>query len=458
MAELRDERDPRAFAWEALQRVEAGAFADAVLGEGLAGTTLAPRDRALATRLVYGTLAWQGFLDHVLGAFATRPLDRIDAPVRTLLRLALLQVCRFDRVPVFAAVNTAVELCKRRERRAAGFVNALLRRAAAQWQDVPLPDPQRDLAGHLAVAWSHPRWLVELWLREFGEDATRELLAADNEEAPTAVRVNRRVAGRDALLAEWRAAGVDAAASAWSVDGIRLAPGAAAARLLDGADAAFSFQGEASQLVGRLVGPLPGERVLDLCAAPGGKTCHLAEQMDGRGTLVAVDIAAGGVGRIRAEAARLGLGCIETVVADGARWAPADGAVFDRVLVDAPCTGLGTLRQHPEIRWRRSAADVGRNAALQRRLLRHAAGLVREGGVLVYATCTLAAEENETVVRELCAGGGFRVESAAAALGPAAAALVDGEGFLRTLPHRDGLDGFFAARLLRLGPASSVRR
>jgi 16S rRNA (cytosine967-C5)-methyltransferase len=457
LADRVDERDPRAFAWEALLRIEDGAFSDAVLGEGLAGSAMGPRDRALATRLVYGTLAWQGYLDYVLGAFATRPVDRIDPPVRALLRLALLQICRFDRVPGFAAVNTAVELCKRRDRHASGFVNALLRKAAAGWERVPLPDASRDLAGHLAVAWSHPRWMVELWLRELGEADTRALLEANNTDAPTAVRVNSLRGDRATLLAQWRAAGIEAVPSAFSVDGIRLDGGHAGAAMLRGGEAGFSFQGEASQLVGRLVAPQPGERVVDLCAAPGGKACHLAEQMGDRGTVYAVDVAAGGIDRVRREAARLGLGCLTATVADGARWTPEGDELLDRVLVDAPCTGLGTLRQHPEIRWRRTAADVGRNASLQRRLLRHAAALVRPGGVLVYATCTLAAEENDAVVQDLVARGGFRLEPAGPHLGAGCAGLVDASGCLRTLPHRDGLDGFFAARLLRVGPASSVR-
>ncbi len=457
MADSLELRDPRAFAWEALLRIEEGAFSDAVLGEGLAACRMGPKDRALATRIVYGTLGWQGYLDYILNAFSTRPVERIDLPVRVLLRLALLQICRLDRVPGFAAVNTAVELCKRRERRASGFVNALLRKAAAGWDRVPMPDEHRDLAEHLAVSWSHPRWLVELWLRELGEAETRALLVANNSDAPTAVRVNRRRAERDAILARWHDEGIVAEATPYSGDGIRLDWNAASDRLSGFAEGAVSFQGEASQLVGRLVAPRPGERILDLCAAPGGKAGHLAEQMDDRGQVIALDIAAEGLRRLRREAERLDLGCIEAIVADGERWRPEGGGTFDRILVDAPCSGLGTLRQHPEIRWRRTAEDLARNAAVQRRIVRNAAALLRPGGVLVYATCTIASAENDAIVRDLCRDGDFRIDPAGPVLGPGCADLVDDAGCLRTFPHRHGLDGFFAACLLHVGGTSSVR-
>jgi len=458
LAEIRSANDPRAFALEALLRVADGAFSDAVVGDGLAQTNLSGKDRALATRLVYGTLAWQGFLDHILAAYSSRPLDGIDPPVRTLLRLALFQICRLERVPAFAAVNTAVDLCKQHDRRAAGFVNALLRKAATGWEQLPLPDPATNLAAHFAVAFSHPVWLVERWLRDLGEAETRALLAANNDVAPTVARANAYRCERSTLLQRWRDAGVDAAATRYSPAGVQLEAGTALPRLPGFAEGWFAFQGESSQLVAQLVGAQPGERVLDVCAAPGGKTCHLAELMENRGSVVALDIAEPGVARLRRDAERLGLTIIQARVADGSRWLPDAGAgAFDRVLVDAPCTGLGTLRQHPEIRWRRVAADVNRNAALQRRLLQHAASLVRPGGTLVYATCTLIREENEDAVRDLCATAPFRIETAAAHLDEAAAGLVDASGFLRTYPHRHDLDGFFAARLLRVEPASSVR-
>lgn len=457
MADPYRRADPRAFAWEALERIEAGGFSDAVVGAGLDESRLAGADRALATLLVYGTLTWQGLLDHILAPFTRRPLANLDPHVRILLRLGLFQICKLDRVPDFAAVNTSVELCKARDRRSAGFVNAVLRRAAAQWRQVRLPSATERPAEHLAVRLSHPLWLVERWLEAFGPAATEALLEVNNQVAPTVARVNRQRTDRDALLRRWRTASVEARPTRYAEAGIELAGDAGAQRLPGFVEGDFALQGEASQLVAALVGAVAGERVLDLCAAPGGKTCALAESMANRGSLVAVDLAATGIERIAAEARRLGLTIIEPIVADGTQWSPGVGGAFDRVLVDAPCSGFGTLRQHPEIRWRRCPADVTRNAALQRRLLQHAATLVRPGGTLVYATCTLAPEENDEVVAALCAGGGFRLEPAAPHLGPRGGEVTDAAGHLRTLPHRHGMDGFFAARLLRCGADIRVR-
>lgn len=448
MAERRRPPDAREFAWDALDRIEAGGFSDAVVGTGLAASQLAGAERNLATTLVYGTLTWRAYVDHLLASFVSRPLGDLDGSVLNLLRLALYQLTKLDRVPAFAVVHTAVELCKRRQRRSAGLVNAVLRRAAVEWRSVGVPAAEHDLAGHLAIVESHPRWLIERWLSTLGEADTRALLAANNSVAPTVARVNSRRSTREELLAAWAARAISAHPTKFAHQGL----------VIDGtinrpfpgyAEGEFAWHGEASQLVGELVDAKPGERILDLCAAPGGKACQVAEKIGDAGQVVAVDVSQSGLERLRAEARRLGLDRIETIRADGTSWLPADGAVFDRVLIDAPCTGLGTLRQHPEIRWRRAPLDIARNATLQRRLLRHAVELLKPGGVLIYATCTLDREENEETVQSAAAAGALRVDVRSTGLGPAAACLVGADGYLRTWPHRHGLDGFFAARLLR---------
>lgn len=456
MADRVGPADPRAFAWDALQQIEAGGFSDTIVGTGLDRVALQGPDRALATSLVYGTVTWQGFLDYILAGIARRPVAAIDPPVRTLLRLALFQICKLDRVPDFAVVHTAVELCKRRTRRGAGFVNAILRRAATEWRDVPLPSADRDPAGFLAVHYSHPRWLVERWLDAYGPAETEALLAANNLVAPTVVRVNRRHTDRAGLLARWQEAGIQGQRTKFSSDGVEVQGEAAATRLPGYGSGHFAFQGEASQLACALVGARPGERVLDLCAAPGGKACQLGDAMENRGEIVAVDASRLGIGRLEREAARQGLTLLHAEIGDATLWSPGSAPPFDRILVDAPCTGFGTLRQHPEIRWRRSPADVDANAKLQERILRNASRLLRPGGVLVYATCTIGALENDAVVRAVCADGALQLDPAGPHLAGAATRCVDSDGFLRTLPHRDGLDGFFAARLLRREAESSV--
>ncbi len=441
--------DARALAWWILQQVEAGGFADALLGSALSSPSLDSRDQALAARLVYGTLAWQGYLDHLLAAFSKKAIGKLDVPIRCLLRMALLQMCKLDRIPTFAAVDTAVNLSKQhRGGSASGFVNAVLRRAARDWSSVPLPND--GTAANLAVRLSHPLWLVERWLTTYGADDTEALLAANNEAAPTTLRVNRRRAERDTVLERLREAGVEAEACRFSPLGVILQSGARIETLPGFAEGWFSVQGEASQLVSLLAAPQPNTRVLDACAAPGGKTTHLAELMDDQGEVTALDIHGSGVTNIRAAATRLGLSIVKASRADAAAW-PAPAEPFDTVLVDAPCSGLGTLRQHPEIRWRRSAADIDALAQTQRAILTHMAPLVRRDGALIYSTCTLTREENEEQITTfLAAHGNFVVDDARPLLPAPAQELCDTVGFVHMLPHRHSLDGFFAVRLKRV--------
>ena len=442
--------DARRLAFEVLLRVESSeAFADVLLARRLADASLAPREQALATRLVYGTLAWQGRLDfHLAQLLRDMAVDHLDPPVRAALRLGLYQLLFLDRVPAYAAVDASVRLARVAGAGASGLVNAVLRRAAALGTaGLALPPTDGDPVGRLAVEWSHPRWLVARWADQCGPEALPALLAANNNGAPTALRANRLVTTRDALRAELSAEGIPSTPATWAPDGLLVERGAARLRTLRAWDEGrFAFQGEASQVIAPLLGLEPGMRVLDACAAPGGKTAHLAALLGHRALVVALDRRPGGLRRVLAETRRLRA---RTVVAAGgdARRSPLTGS-FDAVLVDAPCSGLGTLRRHPELRWRRRPEDIPRLAALQRQILAGVAPLLRRGGVLVYAVCTLTTEENEQVVAAVStADPRLMVEDARDHLPPAAAPLADAKGFLRTLPHPHGLDGFFAARL-----------
>jgi 16S rRNA (cytosine967-C5)-methyltransferase len=440
--------DARTLAHEVLVRVEATeAFADVLLGHRLAETTLPPADRSLATRLVFGTLAWQGRLDHHLGSLVRTPLTRLDPPVRVALRLGLYQLLFLERIPAYAAVDSSVRIVRREAGAgAAGLANAVLRRAAANVAGLALPDP-RDPMERLAIEWSHPRWLVERWAADYGVEEMPRLLAANNEHGKTTLRVNTLRTTPDALGEALVAARVGVTPGRWSPDALVIDGGAARVRAMAAyREGHATFQGEASQLVTRLLGLTPGLRLLDACAAPGGKTAHAAAQLGATGLVAALDVRPGGVRRIAAEAARIGAVTVHVAVGDARR--PPFAGPFDAVLVDAPCSGLGTLRRHPELRWRRRPEDVARLAALQQEILRGVAGLVRPGGVLVFSVCTLTREENEGAVEAfLAADPRFGVEPAGPHLPGAAAALVGPDGFLRTLPHRHDLDGFFAARL-----------
>ena len=427
----RTEADPRRLAWRVLVAVEEGAHADAELAARGASLALDSRDRGLATLLVYGTLAWQGYLDHAIASLGQSPA-RLDPPVRALLRMALFQLAKLSRVPEFAAVDTAVELAKEfRRGRARGLVNAVLRTFLRRGRAVPLPADRDDGIGRLSIELSHPRWRVERWIEELGGDDARALLVADNEAAPTVLRVNRRRTDRDAWIEQLAHSGVPAEATRFSPDGVRLQIGCDPSALPGFSEGRVTLQGEASQLVGLLLDPAPGGAALDACAAPGGKTTQIAERLGPGGVVVAVDRSAGGLVQLRGQARRLGLDGIETIQADARALPIAPERVFDAVLVDAPCSGLGTMRRHPEIRWRRSESDLHRAAVLQETILAAAAESVAPRGLLVYAVCSPEPEEGvDVVARFLAAHSDFVREDS-----------------VSTAPPEIGEDAHFATRM-----------
>ena len=423
----------RAVAHEILVRVETTqAFADVVLAHRLRAARLSPVDRGLVTELVYGTLAWQGRLDHHLGPLLSRPLIALDAPVRAALRLGLYQLLFLDRIPAYAAVDGSVSLVARRAR---GLVNAVLRGVERNRAGLVLPEGDSPAA--LAVRWSHPIWLVERWAAELGLDETKRLLEADNRSPHVAIRPNRLRTTPAELARELEAAGVATRPGAYATDALVVTAGAGLLRALPAfREGRFSYQGEASQLVAALVDVPSGSRVLDACAAPGGKTLAIAE----RGAhVVALDRHRAGLSRLRESAGRLGVDDVMAAVADARR--PPTIRGFEAVLVDAPCSGLGTLRRHPELRWRRRPDDVPRLAELQHQCLRGVAALVQPGGLLVYAVCTRTRDETTDVVER------FLAEHPRFVVEPAPLQCVDADGHLRTAPHTHDLDGFFAARL-----------
>lgn len=446
---------PRELALAIIDRVDRRkAYADVLLNARLAEAALAPADGALLTRVVYGTLRWRGRIDWVLARLLRNPLKDLDPLVRNLLRLGAYELLFLDRVPAYATVNELVALAKRRAGPGkARLANAVLRKIAGREREEWSPPTASGSAADLAALVSHPLWLIDMWQEQFGHEDSRRLMEANNQEAPLVLRANRLRTSRDELVQRLCARGIDARPGTWSPLAVRLRGAASPAELAEFRKGLCQVQGEASQVVGLLVDPKPGMRVLDVCAAPGGKATHMAELMDGRGEIVACDVSERGLGRVAENARRLRLDCIRTHVCDAMRDLPGEAGAFDRVLVDAPCSGLGTLRAHPEIRWHRAERDLHRLAALQSALLDQAAAQVRPGGVLVYATCTLSRVENEQVVEAFVERHrDFVVEDAAGHIPAAARPMSSGPCFL-ALPHRHDTDGFFAARMRRLPAA-----
>jgi len=411
------------------------------------------RDRALTAEIVTGTMRWLRSLDFLVEHFAQRPPRKIDRQVLTILRLSVYQLLHLDRVPASAVVDDAVDLTRAaRKPSATGFVNAVLRTLLRQRHKLPLParpdTPDRDAQmAYLGLTHSHPDWLAARWLDRHGFEATEAWVQFNNATPALTVRVNTLRARVDEAMAALAADGIETEPTRFAPDGLVVTSGNPLRRAQDGL---VFVQDEASQLVALVVGAQPGEQVLDLCASPGGKTMALAAAMQDQGAIVATDVRPR---RIVLLQETVGVGGATSV---SVQQVPATGALpfaatFDRVLVDAPCSGLGTIRRDPDIRWRRSAQDLPALASQQVMLLERAAPTVRVGGRLVYATCSSEPEENEQVVdRFLAAHPEWTlVDLRSVPLPGHVHLLVDDRGMFRTLPFRDGLEAFFAAALQR---------
>lgn len=435
-------------AFEILERVEsAGAFASVLL-ERRSSRLADGREAGLARELVLGVLRQQAALDHAIGLVAGRDLRTIEAPVRVALRIGAYQILFLDRVPAFAAVDSTVALVKAGgRRRAAGFVNAVLRGIARQGGRLLPPEPAEGDVAAAALRHSHPVWWVERLVARLGWAEALALLAADNRPAPTVIRVNGRACDVDRLSAELGAEGLATERCGLVPEALRVRGAAQTTRAF--AEGRFWIQDEASQLVPLLFGA-GAVAVADVCAAPGGKSMVLSDRFP-QARRVACDRHPGRAAAMKRSLARAGMNDVAVVVADLAACAPpfAPGS-FDRVLVDAPCTGTGTLRRHPEIRWRLRASDPSRLAEVQLAILRSASTLVAPGGQLVYSVCSLEPEEGAGVVEAfLGAERSFSTADASANLPAAARALIDRDGFLTTSPADGGLDGFVASLLVR---------
>jgi 16S rRNA (cytosine967-C5)-methyltransferase len=446
----------REIAFQVLRRVEeGGAFATRALDAALASAgALEPREAGLATELVYGTLRRALSLDAALARHASRSISEVDPAARVALRLGAYQILHLG-TPAHAAVSEAVSLAAGVQHgRAAGFVNAVLR-ALARDPRAPEPPPlASDPAGHVAAAEALPRWLAQEWVAWFGPDEALALASAMNGPAALCLRSARR----DELAARLAAGGIDAAPALRSPEGVLVRRGSLAAAARAAGGVPFQVQDEAAQLVSLYAAAhLRGTRarVLDACAAPGGKTFHLAEIVGPEGEVVAVDVHPRKADELRAESERRGLSRrVRVLCADAAK--PIPGLApesFDAVLVDAPCTGLGTLRRHPELKLRRSAEDAPRMAEAQRALLAACIAWAKPDALVTYSVCSLTRAEGPATAAWALGQG---LERAPAPDGFPADVLTP-EGDLLTLPSRHSCDGFYAARFVRAAGAAPLR-
>jgi 16S rRNA (cytosine967-C5)-methyltransferase len=434
---------PREQALAILCRVEDGVFADEPLAQ--ARKNFDQRDNSFILELVYGVLRNRAWLDWSLDFFSAQPLSKTDDGTRNILRLGAYQLLFLDKVPSSAAVNTSTELAKQYGKKP-GYVNGLLRNLERKKSEIPQPAPD-DRVKRLSILYSHPEWLVSRWVDRYGPDKTEEALLENNRPAPLTIRTNTLRTTREELKASLESERATVRETNYSPAGLDIVSSPGIQSLSSFRKGLFIVQDQAAQLVGVLLAPGPGETVLDACAAPGGKATHLAELMENRGTLVALESNPNRMGRITDNSKRLGITIIRPVQGDAAKF--GEGA-FDKVLIDAPCSGLGVLRRHPDGRWTKSEKDISDKQALQKEILENCSKLVKPGGALVYATCTTEPEENEDVINNFLAERAeFSLDDPRPFLPASAGRLVDDKGFFRTFPAEPEMDGFFGVRLIR---------
>lgn len=443
----------RSVALQVLTAVEQeGAYSNLLLNGALQKSGLTGPDAGLATELVYGTIQRLNTIDYFLEPFVTKGLAKLAPWVRNLLRLSFYQLHYLDRIPPHAAVNEAVNLAKKMGHQGiSGMVNGVLRNVLRRKEELRLPEGL-DPVRRISLEHSHPEWMVSLWIQQYGEAAVEAICRANNEPPSVSVRVNRTRTSRDEELRHMAEQGLQASASPISPDGIVVHSGGNMALTSWYREGRISVQDESSMLVAEALDPQPGMAVLDCCAAPGGKTCHIAEIMEGRGRVLANDIHPHKAKLIEDHALRLGLDNVETLSGDALQLAERlDAASFDRILLDAPCSGLGVIRRKPDLKWAKTPGDVTEIAGVQRALLDSVSGLLKPGGLLVYSTCTIEPRENaERVASFLSRHPEFELaDEPAGWKGRASLEVAAGrvETGLQILPQDAHSDGFYIARL-----------
>ncbi len=421
-----------------------GAWADAALRAQISRDGLTGQDAALCSRIVYGVMQNRMLLDHYISAHCSQKPDHLQPPLLEILRIGAYQIVFLDKVPDSAAVNTSVELAKLAKRgQASGLVNAVLRKISQNKSALP-PVPARDAVQRLSIQYSHPKWLVKRMVGLLGEAEAERFLACNNSIPPITVQVNPLKTTEEALTQELLRSGVQVARHPWVPDCLALS-GVGDLRALPAFQAGkFLVQDPAARLVSYIAGVKPGDRVLDVCAAPGGKSFSAAFAMENRGSILSCDLHENKLKRIEEGAARLGVEIVSTAAADGRSFRPEWEAAFDAVLVDAPCSGLGIIRKKPDTRYKKPD-DLFTLPVVQSAILASAARYVRPGGVLVYSTCTVLPEENEQVTQAFLAEHpAFQAEPFSL---PQPVGQTDGS--LTLWPQCHETDGFYICRMKR---------
>ncbi|HHV72237.1 MAG TPA: 16S rRNA (cytosine(967)-C(5))-methyltransferase RsmB [Clostridia bacterium] len=430
---------------------EKGAYSNLALDKELAKSNLDQQDRGLTTELVYGTLRWELKLDWIIASYLKTPFHKLPAWIKLILRLGTYQIIQTD-IPASAAVNESVKLAKKYGH--AGtvkLVNGVLRAISRNIENINYPDLKEDPVKFISIFYSHPYWLVERWIKRYGIEETKALCEANNCSPGLSLRINTLRTSREKIMNELKTQGLEVEKTAFVADGIKILKGFSPRTSELFAKGLVIPQDEAAMMVAHLLAPKPGQLVLDCCAAPGGKTTHIAQLMNNKGMIYAFDLHPHRVKLIEDAALNLGINIIHAEQKDARKLGGLFPARFDSVLVDAPCSGLGVLRRKPDARWRKSIEQLAEFPPLQLEILTSAAQTLKTGGSLLYSTCSTEPEENEKVIEKFLAQNpNFDLVDPRKFLpGAEEAGMVTPASFIRTYPHRHGTDGFFMAKLIR---------
>ncbi|CUU07198.1 16S rRNA (cytosine967-C5)-methyltransferase [Candidatus Thermokryptus mobilis] len=441
-------KGPRGIAVKILNRIErTDSYLDKLLDVELKSDELNDLDKRFLTELTHGVVRWKTRLDFVIEQFCKNKFAMQDPNIRNAMRVALYQILFLSKIPHAAAVNEAVEFVKKiRGQKAANLVNAVLRNIIRNLNKLPTPDHETDPVQYLSIMYSHPSWMVKRWVERYGLYETEQLLSANNERPTIVVRANSLKTTADELVKLFEERGIRNTRSKYVENFIKVGHLSKIYNLDLFEMGYFSVQDESSGLVVKLLDPKPGEIVIDLCSAPGGKTTFIGELMKNQGKIIAVDKYEHRLNLVKQSCERLGVENVEFIPKDALE---VDVEPADKVLVDAPCSGLGVIQKKPDIKWQRELSDIRNLAKTQIELLEKASKLVKNGGVIVYSTCTIEPEENIEVVKEfLSRHPEFKIEDARNYL---PSDIVNEEGCMETYPHKHDMDGGFAVRLIKVG-------
>ena len=441
-------KGPRGIAVKILNRIErTDSYLDKLLDVELRSDELNDLDKRFLTELTHGVVRWKTRLDFIIEQFCKNKFAMQDPNIRNAMRVALYQILFLSKIPHAAAVNEAVEFVKKiRGQKAANLVNAVLRNIIRNLNKLPTPDHETDPVQYLSIMYSHPSWMVKRWVDRYGLYETEQLLSANNERPTIVVRANTLKTTADELVKLFEERNIRNTRSKYLENFIKVGHLSGIYNLDLFEKGYFSVQDESSGLVVKLLDPKPEETVIDLCSAPGGKTTFIGELMKNQGKIIAVDKYEHRLNLVKQSCERLGVENVEFIPKDALE---VDVEPADKVLVDAPCSGLGVIQKKPDIKWKRELSDIRNLAKTQVELLEKASKLVKNGGVIVYSTCTIEPEENIEVVKEfLSRHPEFKIDDARNYL---PSDIVNGEGCMETYPHKHDMDGGFAVRLIKVG-------